>query len=182
MPKVCRLFSPDELDKAAPHIAFEILHFRCYAKLKSDQHLHRLCSAATQAVGYCLLLHLRLLIDFFFCAPTHDDCHVVHFRMLPGFMDAFPPELHPMTEGTKKVSASLNKLLAHFTATRWEEHRPAWDYYEEYVPVIHRLTERFEAALPSTTKAAYDDGYRQWRHHASSLNLQVKRIFIADAL
>lgn len=59
-----------------------------------------------------------------------------------------------------------NKLLAHFTAIRWEEHRPAWDYYDEYAPVLEDLTKRFEAALQGEVKEAYDAGYRAWTHHS----------------
>ena len=168
--KRCRLFRPDELTKAAEHIAFEILHFRSYAVLKSDQELRTVCPAASQAVGYALLLHLRVLIEFFFCEPEQDDCHVVHFRALPGFTAAFPPDIHERTQRTDEVAKYLNKLLAHFTATRWEEHRPAWDYYDEYSPLIENLATRFEAALQGDAKAGYYKGYRHWLHHLPSLN------------
>src|SRR5580658_8679977 len=142
--KSCRLFWPDELSKAAEHIAFEILHFRSYGVLKSSRELRTFCPAATQAVGYALLLHLRVLIEFFFCEAEQDDCHADHFRFLPGFGAAFPPSIHERTQHTSDVAKHLNKLLAHFTAARWEERRPAWDFYDEYSPVIADLATRFE--------------------------------------
>jgi hypothetical protein len=169
--KSCRLFGPDELAKAAEHIAFEILHFRSYSALKTNAELRAACPAATQAVGYALLLHLRVLIEFFFCEPEQDDCHVVHFRALPGFTASFPPDIHERTPHTDEVTKYLNKLLAHFTANRWEDHRPAWDFYDEYSPVVAELATKFEAALQGEAKAAYDRGQRRWLHHSPTMNL-----------
>jgi hypothetical protein len=169
--QLCRLFWPDELIKAAEHIAFEIQHFRSYTVLHNNPHLRTICPAASQAVGYALLLHLRVLMEFFFCEPEQDDCHVVHFRALRGFMAAFPPDIHERTKHTDEVAKYLNKLLAHFTANRWEEHRPAWNYYEEYSPVILDLAKKFETALHGEAKVAYDRGQQRWLHHAPNLNL-----------
>ena len=145
--------------QAAEHIAFEIQHFRCYSVLKSNKDLSALRPAATQAVGYALLLHLRVLIEFFFCDPELDDCHVVHFHAIAGFTDAFPPAIDERTTHT------VNKLLAHFSATRWEAHPPAWDYYDEYSPTIETLSARFELSLPGKFKSAYDKGYSKWIGH-----------------
>jgi hypothetical protein len=171
--QLCRIFWPDELTKAAEHIAFEIQHFRCYAILHNDPALRAVSPAASQAVGYALLLHLRVLIEFFFCEPEQDDCHVVHFHALPGFTAAFPPYTHERTKHTDEVAKYLNKLLAHFTANRWEEHRPAWKYYEEYSPVIAELANKFETALQGEAKVAYDRGQRRWLHHAPKVKLRL---------
>jgi hypothetical protein len=168
--KLCRLFWPDELTKAAEHIAFEIHHFRIYTVLKNSRELAAFCPAARQAVGYALLLHLRVLIEFFFCEAEQDDCHVDHFRRLPGFTSGFPPSVHERTEHTNDVARHLNKLLAHFTAARWEEHRPAWVYYDEYSPVVLKLAAKFEGALQGDIKAAYDREYQKWLHHAPRVN------------
>jgi hypothetical protein len=168
--KICRLFSTDELIKGAENIAFEIFHFRSFAVLKNSRELRTICPAATQAIGYALLLHLRVLMEFFYCEPEqHDDCRVVHFRVLPSFMTAFPPDIHERTSHTDEVTRYLNKRLAHFTATRWEEHRPAWDYYDEYSPLIEKLATRFEGALQTDVKAAYDRGQRMWLHHSPTV-------------
>jgi hypothetical protein len=172
--KLCRLFGHDELMNAAEHIAFEIHHFQTYAVLKNNQELAAFCPAASQAVGYALLVHLRVLIEFFFCdAEFQDDCHVDHFRCLVGFTAAFPPSIHQRTQRTNDVAKYLNKLLAHFTATRWERQRPAWDYYAEYSPVVTELVARFEAALQGDIKAAYDRGYRKWLHHSPNVSLSA---------
>ncbi len=169
MARACRLFWPNELIQAAEQIAFEIQHFRCYSALKSNNDLSALCPAASQAVGYALLLHLRILIEFFFSEPEQDDCHVVHFRVIVGFTDAFPSAIHERTTRTDEVVKYLNKLLAHFSATRWEEHRPAWDYYDEYSPTIEALSARFEQALPGEFKSAYEKGYRKWIGHSPTV-------------
>lgn len=166
-----RTFSADELATAAKHIAFEIHHFRCYAVLKNDQRLRSVSPAASQAVGYALLLHMRVLIDFFFTKPELDDCHVVHFRVLPGFTAAFPPDIHKRTQQTAEVLEHLNKLLAHFTANRWEDRRPDWSVYDKYTPIIENLATRFEGALQGDAKAGYDKGRTLWQHHSQHVNL-----------
>ncbi len=169
MARACRLFWPDELLQAAEQTAFEIQHFRCYSALKSNDDLSAFCPAGTQAVGYALLLHLRILIEFFFCEPEQDDCHVVHFRVIAGFTDAFPPAIHERTTRTDEVVKYLNKLLAHFSAARWEVHRPAWDYYDEYSPTIEALAAQFERALPAEFKFAYEKGYWKWIGHSPTV-------------
>ena len=57
--------------------------------------------------SYALLLHLRILIESFFCEPEQDDCHVVHFRALPSFTAAFPPDIHQRTKHTDDVASTL---------------------------------------------------------------------------
>jgi hypothetical protein len=101
--KSSRQYSHDEQVKAAKHIAFEIHHFRCYSELKNSGELRTLCPAASQAVGYALLMHLRVLIDFFFSAAEQDDFHVDQFRSQPGFDAAFPPSLRMRTTKTAVV-------------------------------------------------------------------------------
>jgi hypothetical protein len=165
-----RVYSREELKKAAEEIAFETQHFRCYTELRKNPKLPGLSLAAYQAVGYTLLLHLRVLIDFFYKDPALDDCHVHHFRVLPGFETLFPANLHIYTEKTRDVSATLNKRMAHFTATRWEKTVKAWDYYEELAPTIEELITRFENALPDDIKVAYTRGYHRWEtSHRSTL-------------
>ncbi|HEY4359377.1 MAG TPA: hypothetical protein VGN17_00310 [Bryobacteraceae bacterium] len=167
--KQCKLYAHEEQVKAAGHIAFEILHFRTYSLLKDNRELGALCPAASQAVGYTLLLHLRVLMDFYFSEPVQDDFHVCHFRLQPGFTKAFPPSIHERTDRTVEVTRHLNKLLAHFTATRWKKDRPDWKYYNEYAPVVADLNSKFEAALQGEVKAAYEAGYRMWLHHSPTV-------------
>src|ERR1017187_2320395 len=115
-----RAFSVDELKKAVEHLSFEMQHFRCYNKLYTNGDLSRFSGAARLAVRYALLLHLRLLVDFFYMGAEQDDCHVDHFNVLDGFEADFPASIHLHSARSKKLSVDLNKLLAHFTTTRWE--------------------------------------------------------------
>jgi hypothetical protein len=168
-PKPLRKFSHDELKKAVEHLAFETQHFRCYRKLHHNGKLRAFSAAATQAVGYSLLLHLRVLIDFFYAAPEKDDCCVDHLNALPGFATSFPASLHVHTPKTREVSETLNKFLAHLTATRWEKPRQAWDYYDQFAPTIENLVEKFETALPDDFKKVYLKAYQHWdsNHHGT---------------
>jgi hypothetical protein len=75
------------------------------------------------------------------------------FRALPEFDVAFPKQMHAVPPWEGEVRKNLNKLLAHFTATRWRTTRPPMDDYSEHFPEIDRLIEAFEKALP--------DGVRQ---------------------
>jgi hypothetical protein len=55
------------------HLAFEFHHFRTYRRLLQSglRHSHGpLCPAVRQAVIYALLLHFRLLIEFFYDPPS----------------------------------------------------------------------------------------------------------------
>jgi hypothetical protein len=61
-----RTFSRPELINAVGDVAFETQHFRCFSTLKDDPKLRAFSAAASQAVGYSLLIHLRVLMDFFF--------------------------------------------------------------------------------------------------------------------
>lgn len=145
-------------------------HFRCYSQLYNNDDLKRLSGAAHQAVRYALLLHLRLLIDFFFAEARQDDCHVNHFNILDGFEAAFPASIHLSSDRTRRVSVDLNKLLAHITATRWEKNRPLMNHYAEFIPIIHDLITRFETALPDDKRGVYLEHCRKWEcHHPATL-------------
>src|SRR6478672_3222190 len=67
-----RVFSVDELKKAVQHLSFETYHFRCYTELYKNPDLMAFTMAARQAVQYALLLHLRLLINFFYGRANQD--------------------------------------------------------------------------------------------------------------
>ena len=168
---VSRAFKVDELKEAVKHLAFDMQHFRCYSKLYSDVHLERFSAAASQAVMYALLLHLRLLIDFFYGEARQDDCHVDHFNILDGFEAAFPGSIHQRSAGIDNISADLNKFLAHMTAARWENNRPPMNEYEKFIPTIDHLIKRFEGALPEDLRQVYSEHYRMWerRHSATVL-------------
>jgi hypothetical protein len=167
-----RAFSVDELKKAVEHLAFEMQHFRCYSKLYKNSDLSRFCGAAHQAVLYALLLHLRLLIDFFYGEARQDDCNVDHFNVLNGFEAAFPASIHLHSARNKKMSADLNKLLAHMTATRWEKNRPPMNDYDSFIPTIDDLITKFEAALPEEVRQVYLRHYQRWESSHPATVLQ----------
>ena len=163
-----RTYSRDELKKAAGELAFEAQHFRCYRSLKDDQKLASFSAAASQAVGYTLLIHLRVLVGFFFGRPSQDDCHVDHFKVLSDFV--FPDSWHVRTADTDKVIEVLNKRLAHLMATRWEKPAEAWDFYNAYAPTLLNLIERFEQAMPPDLAANYQIRYQGWeRSHRAAV-------------
>jgi len=147
-------FDRSELVRAAPHVAFDIYHFRIYAKLYKE--LLSPFSPVPQAIVYSLLLHFRVLLDFFYKNPVEDDCWVGHFRVLPGFEAAFPQAIHTPPPGARQVSINLNKRLAHLTATRWREKAPDMAYYSNYFEGIEKLIVAFQAALPNDVRQSFD--------------------------
>jgi hypothetical protein len=161
-PSAPRAFDVGELTKAVEHLAFEMQHFRCYSKLHGNDDLARLCPAARQAVMYALLLHLRLLIDFFYKDATQDDCTVDHFNILDGFQAKFPASIHTNDANVKKMSTDLNKLLAHVTAARWEKPRPPMNEYDKFNPTIDNLIAPCEMALPEGIRLVFLSHYTKW--------------------
>jgi hypothetical protein len=156
MARVDMSFDRSELIKAAYHLAFDIHHFRFYVRLFKDGRFFSFGPAVQQAVLYSLLLHFRVLLDFFYKKPVHDDCWVGHFRALADFDRAFPPTMHVPPTGATKVSVNLNKRLAHMTATRWRENPPAMDFYANYFDDIEKLIVAFQAALPDDVRQSLD--------------------------
>jgi hypothetical protein len=162
-------FEKPELKKALVELAFDVQHFRCYVQLYKNTKLQRVCPAAYQAVLYSMLLHFRLLLDFFYGKPKKDDCSVRHFRILQGFSTAFPASL--LLAPPDKVSFNLHKRLAHLTATRWEQPRPSMDHYEKHFDQVNKLLNLFQAALPADMRMVFISELNKWenRHPATML-------------
>lgn len=150
-------FDRTELVKAAYHLAFDIHHFRFYARLLKEGRITAFGPAVHQAFLYSLLLHFRVLLDFFYREPVHDDCWVGHFKALPEFAAAFPSAIHAPPVGAREVSVNLNKRLAHMTATRWRERPPDMSYYTNYFEGIEKLIVAFQAALPNDVRQSLDN-------------------------
>jgi hypothetical protein len=148
-------FDRTELISAAYHLAFDVHHFRFYARLHKDSRLTTFGPAVHQAFLYSLLLHFRILLDFFYKPPRFDDCGIDHFRALPEFAGAFPPAIH-VPIGATEVSVNLNKRLAHLTATRWREPQPDMSYYTDYFEGIEKLIVEFQSALPDDVRQIFD--------------------------
>lgn len=93
-------------------IAFESYHFRYFASLVRENRSTQHGGAFNQAVLYALLIHFRILLQFFYgVALQKDDCWVGHFRMLPEFDTAFPKVIHATPPWEREVRINLNKLL-----------------------------------------------------------------------
>jgi hypothetical protein len=132
-------------------LAFEFHHFQAYRRLlqESSQHAHgALCPAVQQAVTYALLLHFRLLIDFFYKPAGQDDLAAAHFSASPGFKADFLETLTAKPEWVVDVKKNLNKRLVHVTETRQEDERPRMKYYSIHFPEIDALIGGFIDALP----------------------------------
>jgi len=161
-------FDKDQLKKAVEHLAFEVQHFRCYARLHRENRLGASTPTVAQAVRYSLLLHFRLLLDFFYGRAQSDDCSVDHFKALPGFAAAFGSKPEPKDVAT--VREDLNKRLAHLTATRWEKKAPPMDYYEKHFDRIENLMVRFQAALPDDVRQVFINEVGEWeRKHPGTI-------------
>lgn len=168
----CEVAVPKEdLEKAVVHLAFDVQHFLCYVELHKNLKLVCVCPAAAQAVAYAMLIHLRLLLDFFYGPPKQDDCWVGDFKALPGFSVAFPEQiLSPTCDERQLLSTHLNKRLAHLTATRWRERAPSMDYYEQHFADVARLIDRFTDALPGELQATFlRERYKWEKRHPPTI-------------
>lgn len=130
-----------------PHLAFEFYHFGAYRNLLNVASRFGACrSVVDQAARYALLLHFRILIDFFFRSPKDDDVAVPHFLVLGGFADKYrPPE---KIRNIEELRGHLNKLLAHFTERRWKDPRPDMSYYDRHFDAVEGCIAAFVRALP----------------------------------
>jgi hypothetical protein len=156
------VFDREEFKQAVYHLAFDVHHFRLYFRLLEERRPTPGGHACYQAMLYSVLLHFRVLIDFFYRTPKHDDCCAVSFGVLPDFAAAFPkPE---MSKELRQVCQDLNKRLVHFTATRWRVRQPSMDYYETHFDGISQLIDTFRSALPADIKQTLDVRLRQWEH------------------
>jgi hypothetical protein len=154
-----------DLNEAAYYIAFEMFHLRYYAEVfERSPQPSRFRGAFGERIGqayeYCFLLHLRVLLDFFYREPGKrtDDVWVGHFRAVDGFESAYPKTLYSQPAGVSKISAHLNKRLAHFTEVRWKEKLLHLDMesYRQYWLGLLVLFDKFESALTGTPKDLFD--------------------------
>ncbi len=151
------------------HLAFDMFHFRLYAKRYPRYQSNAEHRACYQAMIYSLLLHFRILLHFFYGTPKNDDCCAEHFRMLPGFEAAFPTSIHSRPPWEKRMVFQLNKRLAHFTATRWRENQPSLNEFAARFGEVLELTQRFQAALPGEIGHHFAAKMDFWDHHYGDL-------------
>jgi hypothetical protein len=163
---------PPDLNEAAKYIAFEMFHLCYYAEVYEQcPEQRRFRSAFGERIGqayeYSFLLHLRVLLDFFFRNPRpgYDDVWVGHFSSMPGFKTAYPKDCYLRPDGALAISRHLNKRLAHFTEVRWKEkdRHIGMESYRPYWRTILKLIDKFEAALTGTPKTEFDQRMRELR-------------------
>jgi hypothetical protein len=163
-------FDKDQLKKAVKELAFEVQHFRCYVQMHRNATLDG-HPTDTQAVRYALLLHMRILLDFFFGPTREDGVGVGHFRRtLPEFGAKFPKIKTPKPRDAGEVRVNLHKRLAHLTASRWEKQTPDMEYYAKHFDDMDALIVSFQDALPHTLRTVFVDSLRVWeRRHPPRL-------------
>lgn len=156
-----------DLCNALEHLAFEVHHFQCFSKLYKNRKLARMCPAATQAVHYALLIHMRLLLEFFFIKPKRDDVSVMHFAdaIDPGVVSASQAQWEEAE--LKELRSQLNRKLAHFSKDRWIGQRTPMDFYMQYASRLDRQIEVFIDALPADMRERYERGLRRWAFNAA---------------
>jgi hypothetical protein len=162
----------NDLEEALKHLAFDVHHFRAYARLHREGSLSACSPLIAQGVRYSLLLHFRLLLGFFNTKPWRDDRWVGHFRQFPGIEESF--KSGPLTPNPKlqDVATQLHKRLAHLTATRWEQQQPPdMNFYASYFDEIERRITAFQAGLPAEMQKCFADALERWeRAHPAVLN------------
>jgi hypothetical protein len=154
------IFNKAELEKAVKELAFDVQHYRCYARLYREGDLRKCSPTVEHAVRYSLLLHFRLLLDFFYAQPEDDDCCVDHFRVLPEFAATFRLTTKPRS--LEAVRTTLHKRLARLSATRWTHDAPPFRYYASHLDRIDKLIVKFENALPDDVKHIFTEHIRRW--------------------
>jgi hypothetical protein len=163
-------FDKKQLKKALKEFAFDVQHFRCYVQMHRNGTLDGHPTTG-QAVRYALLLHMRVLLDFFYGPTREDGVGVGHFRRtLPEFGAKFPKIKTPKPRDAEEVRLNLHKRLAHLTAARWEKRPPNMEYYSKHFDGIETLIVLFQDALPAALRTAFVDSMRDWeRSHPPSL-------------
>jgi hypothetical protein len=160
----------NDLEEALKHLAFDAHHFRAYSRLHREGSLSACSPLIAQGIRYSLLLHFRVLTNFFSGPPQRDD------RWVGDFTQFFSEELRRSGALTpnpklKDVAKQLNKRLAHFTATRWEEQAPDMQYYANCFDEIERLIAAFQAGLPAEMQKCFADALERWeRAHPAVVN------------
>jgi hypothetical protein len=160
------MIAEEDLKEAVKHLAFEVYHYRSYAQLVRTVSYARMEPIATQAVLSALLLHLRLLLDFF-CTPSKydDDVCVDDFiRIFPNFAESAPSAITKLDGAVvKEVRINLHKRLVHFTTTRWSDTRKPLNYYMRLFDGLDNLLSTFEEALPDELRQEYQKGLDEWQ-------------------
>lgn len=158
------LLNENHLMQTCKTLAFEVQQFRCYVSMHRNGSLDGHPTAG-QAVRYALLIHMRVLLDFFFGSTRDDGVGVRHFRrMLPEFAATFPKKIQtPSRTDVEDVRKNLHKRLAHITTFRFEVPTKPMDYYARHFDGLDALAVTFENALPHAFRTLFTDSIRTWK-------------------
>lgn len=150
-----RLYTKQDLHPALDALAFEFFHYRLFRSLLEEH--GSIDQVQKQATLYALLIHLRLIVDFFHKRPQEDDLALEHFQSLVTDFKASFQHSSTFTQAeVDRVGNELNKRLAHITATRWDKPRTDFEFYQHFFDLIEAEICSFEDALPNELRQLYD--------------------------
>jgi hypothetical protein len=166
-----------DLEEALKHLAFDVHHFRSYACLYREGALASCSPLIAQGVRYSLLLHFRVLLNFFNAPPRRDDNRWVgNFRQFSRIEELFKSGVLTPNPKLKEVAVHLNKRLAHFTATRWKEKAPDMAFYAKHFHEIEQRITAFQTGLPAEMRQFFSDALNDWeRKHPAVLHCSRER-------
>jgi hypothetical protein len=166
--------NPNRLNKSLRDLGFEIFHYQIHRQLvRTNPFLPQLYDdAVEQAIMYALLLHFRLLIDFFYLPQAkQDDIVAQNFIALPGFDKSVLRKLRKPTwlEGMR---AELSKRLAHLSEARLDDHAPGFDYYAVRFAELDTAIGDFARALPVDSVAILRDRLAEFNSQSADLYIR----------
>lgn len=174
-----------DFDRATATIAYEMYHFRCLAQLYRDGKAEG--GFWGQVCAQSLLLHLRIMIEFFYGKrPNDQDVTIKQFLAADGF--SFSPELQevpermlltsktpnrPRSMTMREVKEALNQRLVHFGIGRWHGYHPGLDDYEPCFDDLEARIVAFRKALPEHLMIIFDNRLRQFQTRDKNITVPI---------
>jgi hypothetical protein len=182
-----RPLNDHDFEEATVRIAYEMYHFRCLARIYRDGNSGR--GLWWQLVSQSLLLHLRILIEFFYwdCRDSR-DVTIRHFVERDDF--SFPSELYsaplkirPVCDipgrldemSVTQVKEALDQRLVHFGKGRWNGYHPGHDDYERCFDELECRIVAFRTALPDHLKRAFDLRLSQFEEREKNVSVPIHK-------
>lgn len=146
-----------DLRPTLDNLAFEFYHLRLYRQLLRRGIENQ---AYRQATLYALLVHARIIRDFFYAAPKFEDVAFDHFSC--HFKEGVETERALDASHAKQMKDQLDKRLAHLTSARWRNGPPpSFDLYEFALDGLEADMRMFENALSPELKHVLDAAMAQ---------------------
>ena len=149
----------DELDAMLrKHLSFEINRFRATATLWDSRRYGELADAM---VRESCLIHMRLLLDFFYPRldpkkSKHQDVFVSDYLPNPNSLSPEFQALLAEPSWLRDYRDQLDWRLVHLTTRRIDfERQPMWNPNKQFAH-LESLIGEFLNALPPITKALFD--------------------------